>query len=143
MLGALDFVKREEREDEAMLKTRFDERKMWNGAGGKQYEIAEMTMAHLMNTLKMFDEKAFRTVRMILDDIERSTVFIYGRGANDKKESIRNATSMSESELKDFALNSPLANAMKDELIYRGVNVDNIMNLTAGGNFDNFNLGGG
>lgn len=122
-----------------MLKTRFDKTDMWMGAGNKHYMIADMGTGHLINTLKMFDEKPFRTIRMILDDIENSSVFVYGKKSSDKKESITNATSMSEKELKDFALNSAVAQAMKDELVGRGVNVENIMSLTAGGTFDSFN----
>ena len=95
-----------------------------------------METSHLINTLKMFDEKPFRTVRMILDDIENSIVFTYKDNSSDKKQSITNATSMSEQDLKDFALNSPIATAMKAELVNRGVNVSNIMQLTVGGAFD-------
>lgn len=123
-----------------MLKTRFDKADVWMGAGNKHHKIADMSTVHLINTLKMFDEKPLRTIRMIIDDIEHSTVFVYGNRLDDKKESITNATSMNEKELKDFALNSTVARAMKDELISRGVNVENIMSLTAGGTFDNFIL---
>ena len=119
-----------------MLKTRFDETEIWKGAVSKKYRISEMETSHLINTLKMFDEKPFRTVRMILDDIENSIVFTYKDNSSDKKQSITNATSMSEQDLKDFALNSPIATAMKAELVNRGVNVSNIMQLTVGGAFD-------
>ena len=122
-----------------MLKTRFDETEIWKGAGSKKYRISEMETSHLINTLKMFDEKPFRTVRMILDDIENSIVFTYKDNSSDKKQSITNATSMSEQDLKDFALNSPIATAMKAELVNRGVNVSNIMQLTVGGAFDGIN----
>lgn len=119
-----------------MLKTRFNETEFWKGSGNKKYKIPEMETSHLLNTLKMFDEKPFRTVRMLVDDIENSIVFTYGNNASEKKQSITNATSMTEQELKCFALDSPVATAMKDELVNRGVNVENIMRLTAGATFD-------
>lgn len=119
-----------------MLKTRFNETKIWKGAGNKKYEISEMETTHLINTLKMFDEKPFRTVRMLVDDIENSIVFTYGDNASEKRQSIANATSMTEQDLINFALTSPVATAMKNELLNRGVNVENIMRLTVGNTFD-------
>lgn len=113
-----------------MLKTRFDETVVWRGAGNKQYLILDMDTAHLVNTLRMFKEKPVIVISMVLDDFERSTVFRYKGNNSDKVQSIHNLTSMSEMELRDFALNSTVAQAMVQELSKRGVNVENIMTYT-------------
>jgi len=117
------------------MKTRFDDNKVWH-VGTKSYVIETMETAHLMNLLKMFEEKPYRTMRMIVEDIEQNEVFAYGKRAESKTESLWNATSMTAEELIDFALNSPLAMAVSAELMTRGVNLENVMTITVGSSFD-------
>ncbi len=113
------------------MKTRFDYEGVWITSFGA-LPIADMDTAHLLNTVKMLVQKPTRTLSMLISDIENETfsetVWTVDR-AGSKKQSLRNVTSLSDTELTEYAINSPLFKSMIDELKCRGVNTDNIVNL--------------
>lgn len=106
------------------MKTRFDS-KVWMTGLGEVIPVEQMETDHLLNTLKMLVQKPNRTINVIIRDIETA-----GNGQQDiKYQSIRNVTSMTPTQLIEFALNSPLGLAMKKELTDRGVDVENYIHV--------------
>jgi len=115
------------------MNTRFDNN-FWITARGEVISVNELETDHAMNILRMFVTKPTRTMAMILTDIENSAC--YGgvwavNASNARAQSIRNVTSLSTAELKEYALNSNLGRALASELERRGVNIVNILNLYA------------
>lgn len=113
------------------MKTRFDYEGVWITSLGAM-PVADMDTAHLMNTVKMLIQKPARTLSMLISDIENATfseTVWTAHNAVDKKQSLRNVTSLSDTELTEYAINSPLFKSMIDELKSRGVNTDNIVKL--------------
>lgn len=125
------------------MKTRFDETKYWVTGMGVVTEIPEMETSHLMNTVRMFVVKPHRTMGMLISDVERNPVCngtnepwtpnIRGNVQDVRRQSISNITSMSEKELIEYTLNSPLCQAMLSELESRGVNVGNFVDMVIAG----------
>lgn len=114
------------------MKTRFDFTDKWATATGEVLALEDMTTPHLMNLYAMFIRRPDRTMAMLVADIESgdydSRVWTpNAENADALVESISNVTKMTYDELMDYARNSPLGRAIKDELINRGVNVDNAM----------------
>lgn len=114
------------------MKTRFDYEGVWITGLGVAIPVAEMETAHLLNTVRMLVQKPARTLSILISDIENATFSetvwtAYNTG--DKKQSLRNVTSLSDTELTEYAINSPLFKSMIDELKSRGVNTDNIVKL--------------
>lgn len=93
------------------MKTRFDCADSWTTATGEEIQIKEMTTIHLMNLFSMFVRRPDRTMAMLVSDIdsgEYAERVWLPRKTEDVKQSIANVTSMSEAELIDYALSSPL-----------------------------------
>lgn len=115
------------------MKTRFDGT-YWIGAGGTAFTPSEMDTDHLLNTLKMLKSKPAVVISMVVRDVEASPDCCpfspFGGGHADLvKASLFNLTSMTPEQVSAYALNSTLGNAMKAELISRGVNVDNYLTM--------------
>lgn len=124
------------------MKTRFDETKIWVTGMGEVIEIANMETTHLMNTVRMFAQKPYISMGIIVKDIERNAVCCgVGKAWSPtskieidvKKQSISNITSMSEQEIVTYTLNSPLGQAMLLELQSRGVNIQNFTEIVLNG----------
>ena len=121
------------------MKTRFDETKYWVTGMGLVTEIPDMETSHLMNTVRMFVVKPHTTMGMLISDVERNPVCnganepwtpnIRGNVQDVRRQSISNITSMTEKELIEYTLNSPLCQAMLAELENRGVNVENLVGM--------------
>lgn len=115
------------------MKTRFDGN-YWIGAGGIAFNPAEMETDHLLNTLKMIKSKPAIVLSMVVRDIEATPDCCpftpFGGGHTDLvKQSLFNLTSMTPEQVSDYALNSPLGTSMKNELIRRGVNIENYLTM--------------
>lgn len=117
------------------MKTRFDFPGVWITACGETVAIGNMETAHLLNTVKMLVKKPERVLSILISDIENATfsetvwtVF----NSSDRKQSLRNVTSLSEEELVEYVKGTPLFRSMLEELKDRGVNVDNVLNLCSG-----------
>lgn len=124
------------------MKTRFDESKVWVTGMGEVVEIREMETTHLMNTIRMFVQKPYISMGIIIKDIERNMVCcaigqawqpVIKSTHDVKRESISNVTSMSEQEIIDYTLDSPLGKAMLEELESRGVNIENFLDMVMNG----------
>ncbi|AZK44799.1 hypothetical protein [Paenibacillus lentus] len=124
------------------MKTRFDETKRWVTSTGDVIEIVNMETTHLMNTIRMFAQKPYISMGIIVKDIERNAVCYNANNAwtpfsrevvDVKKKSINNITSMNEEEIIKYSLNSPLGKAMLDELQSRGVNIQNFIEMVSNG----------
>lgn len=116
------------------MKTRFDYPGVWITAFGEAVPVGNMETAHLMNTVKMLIQKPQRTMQMLISDIENATfskTVWTAHNVCDKVQSMRNVTSMSEAELIEYAINTPLYQSMIEELRSRGVNTDNIIKIYA------------
>ena len=96
---------------------------------------AEMETDHLLNTVKMLKNRPAVIISMVVRDVEASpdcTPFTpFGADSHTElvKKSLFNLTSMTPEEVSAYALNSPLGTTMKNELIKRGVNVENFLNM--------------
>lgn len=117
------------------MKTRFDCADSWTTVTGEEIRIEEMTTIHLMNLFGMFVRRPDRTMAMLVSDIdsgEYAERVWFPRKTEDVKQSIANVTSMSETDLIDYALSSPLGEAVKAELVKRGVQLENSLAIIAG-----------
>lgn len=113
------------------MKTRFDG-SVWIGAGGIAFAPAEMETGHLLNTVKMLKNRPAVIISMVIRDVEASPDYTpFGADSHTElvKKSLFNLTSMTPEEVSAYALNSPLGITMKNELIKRGVNVENFLNM--------------
>ena len=113
------------------MKTRFDYEGVWITGFGA-VPVADMETAHLLNIVKILVQKPARTLSMLISDIENATfseTVWTAHNEVDKKQSLRNVTSLSDTELTEYAISSPLFKSMIDELKSRGVNTDNIVKL--------------
>lgn len=114
------------------MKTRFDCEGVWITGFGQVLSVSEMETAHLLNTVRMLIQKPARTLSMLISDIESAsfseTVWT-AHNVVDKKQSLQNVTSLSDTELTEYAVNSPLFKSMIEELKSRGVNTDNLVKL--------------
>lgn len=128
------------------MKTRFDETKRWVTGMGEVVEIRDMETTHLMNTIRMFAQKPYISMGIIVKDIERNKAYSQIDRAwspdvqsdyDVTKVSIMNITSMNEDEIIEYTLNSPLGQSMLAELESRGVNIDNFIEMVmdGGGSF--------
>lgn len=115
-----------------MLKTRFDNGETWIDAKGQEWKITEMSTLHLVNLYTMFLMKPERIMSMLLHDVEtmdyedRVWNLHNKRDAAALRRSVENITSLSADELRTFALEMPLGEAVLTELRGRGVNVENV-----------------
>lgn len=114
--------------------TRFDNDETWI-TENNDYDIEDMETAHILNTIRLFVLKPNSVIGMLIKDVEENNIEenttvwskTFLRKRNIKKESINNITSMTDDEVKEYVMSSPLVNAMKIELEKRGVNVENII----------------
>lgn len=118
-----------------IVDTRFDGT-LWITARGLALAPAEMETDHLLNTLNMLMQKPVLVVNMLIRDIEScsdniSVPWIKERAAGLKRQSIQNVTSMSVDDVREYAYNSPLVQAICNELEARGVNVSNYLDISA------------
>lgn len=114
------------------MKTRFDCADSWTTATGEEIQIKEMTTIHLMNLFSMFVRRPDRTMAMLVSDVdsgEYAERIWLPRKTEDVKQSIANVT---KAELIDYALSSPLGEAVKAELVKRGVQLENSLAIIAG-----------
>lgn len=116
------------------MKTRFDSTDSWATATGEVRALEDMTTPHLMNLYAMFIRRPDRTMAMLVADIEsgdyadrvwKPTM----RNEDTLSASISNATKMTTDELVSYALQSPLGEAIKKELVNRGVDVENTVRV--------------
>jgi len=122
------------------MKTRFDNPGVWYIAGGKMVKVEDMTTSHLMNTVKMLTTKLSSSLSMLISDIEESvsadTVWTpFGANSDDKRQSLKNVTSLPSDELRAYIVSTPLYQSMLVELERRGVNMENLFTLISDPSF--------
>ena len=116
------------------MRTRFDST-LWTTGQGEQMAFEDMSISHLLNTYAMFIQKPERIVSMLIRDIELTAEHPCAiPWAKDRKqesitESIKNITSLTADEATEYALNSPLGQALTAELTARGANLENFQTL--------------
>ena len=108
-----------------MISTRFDNPEYWVTAQGEIIIIEDLETSHILNIIAMFERKPTLIQTLLIKDITSTRVWTPTK--NDHKLSMSNITSMSIQELKDYWYGSELAKAMRNELLNRGVNVDQMM----------------
>lgn len=123
-----------------IVKTRFDNPSVWFIAGGEMVKVEDMSTAHLMNTVKMLTTKLSRSLSMLISDIEESAFADkvwtpFGANSDDKRQSLKNVTSLSSDELRAYIVSTPLYQSMLAELERRGVNMENLSALIADPSF--------
>lgn len=117
------------------MKTRFDYEGVWITGLGEAVPVGSMTTPHLLNTVKMLVQKPARVLSILVADIENATfseTVWTVHNAPDRKQSLKNVTSLSETGLVEYVKATPLFKSMLAELAERGVDVDNIMQLYSG-----------
>lgn len=114
------------------MKTRFDYPDVWLTGCGKDIPVGNMETPHLLNTVKMLMQKPALVLSILIADIENATfsetVWTI-HNSNDRRQSLKNVTSLSEEELASYVKGTPLFQSMLSELAERGVNIDNILKL--------------
>jgi hypothetical protein len=108
-----------------MISTRFDNPEYWVTAQGEVITIEDLETNHILNIIAMFERKPTLIQTLLIKDITSTRVWTPIK--NDYKLSMNNITSMSIQELKDYWYSSELYQAMRNELLNRGVNVDQMM----------------
>lgn len=116
------------------MKTRFDYTGIWIDGTGKALPMSSMETQHLLNTARMLIQKPNRVLSILIDDIEHET--FDGRewkfrDTDDRRRSLKNVTSLSETELAEYVKSTPLFNSLIWELQERGVNTENLLNFYA------------
>lgn len=104
------------------MRTRFDDCVYWVTRNGNKGRIVDMSTSHLMNTVRMLVNKPEMIVSMVVSDIE--TYDISGL----KREYINEITSVGREEVVSWIKSTPLFLCMYNELLSRGVNVNNMLN---------------
>ncbi len=114
------------------MRTRFDLSDVWYTGDGRPVYVASMDTSHLINIVKMLLTRPDRTMAMLIKDIEEAsdigTVWTPTR-SDDLRESINNATSMTDEELIQYVIGTPLFRSLISELEGRGVNTENLLSL--------------
>lgn len=114
------------------MKTRFDYENVWITGSGEAVSVVSMTTPHLLDTVKILLQKPARVLSILVSDIESAAFYDTVWAAHnmiDSKKSLKNITSLSESELVEYVKTTPLFNSMLTTLSERGVDVDNIIKL--------------
>ena len=121
------------------MTTRFDNTKIWVTADYRSLNIRDMETPHLINILKMFATKPEVVISMLVKDIEDNPrgvsngVWTPNSSEEDVvKASVHSVTSLTASQIVEYALTSPLGHAIAAELEYRGVNLRNLMDVWKG-----------
>ena len=94
------------------MKTRFDYSGVWITGVGEAVPVGNMETPHLLNTVRMLVQTVW-------------TPF----NADDRKQSLKNVTSLSDAELVEYVQSTPLFKSMIEELQERGVNTKNVLSL--------------
>lgn len=112
-----------------MIKTRFDETERWVTGYGEIKDIEDMDTDHIINTLKMFMNKPLFVQSMIIKDIECKAKMIWNSSKDDSAltNSLNNITSMTLDQTRDYVIATPLCLSMRDELVKRGVNTNQLL----------------
>ncbi len=108
-----------------MINTRFDNSEYWETARGEVIPIEDLETDHILNIIAMFERKPTLIQTLLIKDITSTRVWTSTK--NDYKLSMSNITSMSIQESKDYWYGSELHQALRNELLNRGVNVDQMM----------------
>ena len=114
------------------MKTRFDYPDVWITSRGEAVPICDMETSHLLNTVRMLIQKPNRTLSILITDIERATfsdVVWTPFNVDDRKQSLKNVTSLSSAELIEYIQSTLLFKSMIDELQERGINTSNVLHL--------------
>lgn len=118
------------------MKTRFDYSGVWITGVGEAVPVGNMETPHLLNTVRMLVQKPARkparTLSILVADIEHATfsdTVWTPFNADDRKQSLKNVTSLSDAELVEYVQSTPLFKSMIEELQERGVNTTNVLNL--------------
>lgn len=94
--------------------------------------MGNMETPHLLNTVRMLVQKPARTLSILVADIEHATfsdTVWTPFNADDRKQSLKNVTSLSDAELVEYVQSTPLFKSMIEELQERGVNTKNVLSL--------------
>ena len=114
------------------MKTRFDYPGIWITGASEVVSVGSMETPHLLNTVRMLVQKPARTLSILVSDIERANIsdsVWTPFNADDRRQSIKNVTSLSDAEIVEYVQATPLFKSMIEELQERGVNTKNILNL--------------
>lgn len=114
------------------MKTRFDYSGVWITGVGEAVPVGNMETPHLLNTVRMLVQKPARTLSILVADIEHATfsdTVWTPFNADDRKQSLKNVTSLSDAELVEYVQSTPLFKSMIEELQERGVNTKNVLSL--------------
>lgn len=114
------------------MKTRFDHPGIWITGAGEVVSVGSMETPHLLNTVRMLIQKPARTLSILVSDIERANIsdsVWTPFNTDDRRQSIKNVTSLSDAEIVEYVQATPLFKSMIEELQERGVNTKNILNL--------------
>lgn len=114
------------------MKTRFDYSGVWITGVGEAVPVGNMETPHLLNTVRMLVQKPARTLSILVADIEHATfsdTVWTPFNADDRKQSLKNVTSLSDAELVEYVQSTPLFRSMIEELQERGVNTKNVLSL--------------
>lgn len=120
------------------MKTRFDEKETWMDYRGEVNRIEDMSTMHLLNVLAYFIKNPGEVMAMLICDVESgdfadSPVWTAKKGAEENMaQSIANITGLSATELTTYALCSDLGVAISNELVRRGVKLDNALSVLSG-----------
>ena len=112
------------------MKTRFDYSGVWITGVGEAVPVGNMETPHLLNTVRMLVQKPARTLSILVADIEHATfsdTVWTPFNADDRKQSLKNVTSLSDAELVEYVQSTPLFKSMIEELQERGVNTKNVL----------------
>lgn len=88
------------------MKTRFDYSGVWITGVGEAVPVGNMETPHLLNTVRMLVQKPARTLSILVADIEHATfsdTVWTPFNADDRKQSLKNVTSLSDAELVEYA----------------------------------------
>lgn len=111
------------------MKTRFDYSGVWITGVGEAVPVGNMETPHLLNTVRMLVQKPARTLSILVADIEHATfsdTVWTPFNADDRKQSLKNVTSLSDAELVEYVQSTPLFKSMIEELQERGVNTKEV-----------------
>lgn len=92
------------------MKTRFDYSGVWITGVGEAVPVGNMETPHLLNTVRMLVQKPARTLSILVADIEHATfsdTVWTPFNADDRKQSLKNVTSLSDAELVEYVQSTP------------------------------------
>lgn len=115
------------------MKTRFDYSGVWFTGVGEAVPVGNMETPHLPGIRCVCSSRnPARTLSILVADIEHATfsdTVWTPFNADDRKQSLKNVTSLSDAELVEYVQSTPLFKSMIEELQERGVNTKNVLSL--------------